>query len=257
MRIASLTCSNTEIVCALGLGDQLMALDDHSDYPKAIVEKVPRLGPDLSIDVDVLEKLNPDIVLASLTVPGHEKVVEEIAARGMPYIAPDPQSLSDIFRDVIDIAQLLDVPERGEALVGWMKKGLQEKKTESDHPPILVEWWPRPVYVPGHRSWVNEMLELAGAVNPWHEYPAHSLEVSQQQAVEKDPAAVVISWCGIDPSRYQRSRVLSRPGWQQISAIRHQHVFCIPEAYLGRPGPRLVEGVRRLRAVVETLASQQ
>ena len=122
MRIASLTCSNTEIVCALGLGDRLVAVDDYSDHPASIVESVLRLGPDLSIDVDALEKLNPDIVLASLTVPGHEKVVDAVAARGLPYIAPDPQSLSDIFRDIVDIAQLLDVSERGDALIGWMKK---------------------------------------------------------------------------------------------------------------------------------------
>lgn len=256
MRIASLTCSNTEIVCALGLGAQLVGIDDHSDHPVCVVKDLPRLGPDLSIDIDALEQLSPDIVLASLTVPGHEKVVAAISARGMKYIAPDPRSLSDIFRDVMDIAQLLGVPTRGEALVGWMKKGLSSCTAESRSLSVLVEWWPRPVYVPGERSWVNQMLELAGAVNPWHQELAHSLEVSAEEAIEKDPAAVVISWCGIDPDRYQPAKVLSREGWEQISAIRNQRVFCIPEAYLGRPGPRVVDGVRRLRSVVETVARE-
>lgn len=256
MRIASLTCSNTEIVCALGLGDQLVAVDDHSDHPASVVEKLPRLGPDLSIDVAALESLNPDIVLASLTVPGHEKVVEEIAARGLPYVAPDPQSLSDIFRDIGDIAHRLAVPERGEALIGWMKKGLQRVNPSRPGKPVLIEWWPRPVYAPGQNSWVNEMLELAGAVNPWNEFPAHSFELTPEQANEKDPEAIVISWCGIDPSNYKPEKVLSRSGWQEISAIRHEKVFCISEAYLGRPGPRVVEGVRRLKRVVKSLSSR-
>lgn len=256
MRIASLTCSNTEIVCALGLGDQLVALDDYSDHPASIVDSVPRLGPDLSIDVNALEKLKPDLVLASLTVPGHEKVVEAVADRGLPYIAPDPQCLSDIFRDIADISRHLNVVRRGEALIDWMKKGLQKREIDHQKKPILIEWWPRPVYAPGQKSWVNEMLELAGAVNPWNEIPQHSFELSRDQAVEKDPEAIVISWCGIDPSHYQPDKVLSRSGWQEIAAIRHKRVFTIPEAYLGRPGPRVVEGVQRLRAVVESLVRE-
>ncbi|MBT6783423.1 MAG: ABC transporter substrate-binding protein [Planctomycetes bacterium] len=78
MRIASLTCSNTEIVCALGLADQLVAIDDHSDHPESVCRRVERVGPDLTIDVEALAGTEPDIVLASLTVPGHEKVVEQL-----------------------------------------------------------------------------------------------------------------------------------------------------------------------------------
>ena len=80
MKIASLTCSNTEIVCALGRADWLVGVDNHSDHPADILSGLPRLGPDLGIDVEKLASLAPDLVLASLTVPGHEKVVEAVAA---------------------------------------------------------------------------------------------------------------------------------------------------------------------------------
>ncbi|MDE0961067.1 MAG: helical backbone metal receptor [Planctomycetota bacterium] len=254
MRIASLTCSNTEIVCALGLADQLVAIDDHSDHPESICRQVDRVGPDLTIDIEALAATQPDIVLASLTVPGHEKVVAQLQQRGLPHVAPDPRSLADVFRDVRTIAELLEVRGRGEALCGWMERGLQPAAGYAGPPiPILVEWWPRPVFVPGRHSWVNEMLELAGATNPWKEQPAHSLVVSAEDALEKDPRAVVISWCGIEASQYKPQKVIDRPGWQQVAAVLQQQVYCIPEAYLGRPGPRLVDGVRRLRAVVDQL----
>ena len=80
MRVVSLACSNTEIVCALGCGDLLVGVDDHSDYPQEIISTLPRVGPDLEIDVDTVAALKPDLVLASLTVPGHEKNIEKIAA---------------------------------------------------------------------------------------------------------------------------------------------------------------------------------
>ncbi len=76
MRIVSLTCSNTEIVCALGCAEWLVGVDNHSDYPSEVVSKLPRVGPDLGVRIADVAALEPDWVLASLTVPGHEKVIE-------------------------------------------------------------------------------------------------------------------------------------------------------------------------------------
>ena len=69
MRVISLCPSNTEIMEFLGLTELLVGVDDFSDWPKSI-ESLPRLGPDLSIDLDQVEKVKPDLVLASLSVPG-------------------------------------------------------------------------------------------------------------------------------------------------------------------------------------------
>ncbi|HYG59594.1 MAG TPA: ABC transporter substrate-binding protein, partial [Symbiobacteriaceae bacterium] len=71
-RLVSLCPSNTEIVHALGLTDWLVGVDDWSDFPSAVTE-LPRVGPDLSVDIDRVAALQPDLVLASLSVPGMEK----------------------------------------------------------------------------------------------------------------------------------------------------------------------------------------
>ncbi|OUU20076.1 MAG: hypothetical protein CBC13_11335 [Planctomycetia bacterium TMED53] len=250
MRIASLTCSNTEIVCALGMSHLLVGVDDHSDHPVGPLEPLPRLGPDLSIDLDLLAELKPDLTLASLTVPGHEKVVEGVSQLGLDHIAPDPRSIADILRDIREIASLLEVPSRGEALVGWMQRGLEPLPQEELPIPVLVEWWPKPVFVPARFSWVNEMLILAGGFNPWAQDEGHSRAVTPEEVKEHDPEAVVISWCGVDFHNYKTNKVIQRPGWDSVSAVLKEQVSAIPEAYMGRPGPRIVEGVRRLRKVI-------
>ena len=109
MRIVSLACSNTEIVHALGCGDLLVGVDDHSDWPPELVDPLPKVGPDLDIDVERVAALEPDLVLATLTVPGHESVVERVEAAGLPFIAPEPVSISDIYRDIREIGGLLGV----------------------------------------------------------------------------------------------------------------------------------------------------
>jgi iron complex transport system substrate-binding protein len=253
MRIASLVCSNTEIVCALGRGGWLVGVDDHSDHPPGAVAGLPRLGPDLGIDVDRLAALAPDLVIASLTVPGHERVVAEIDAAGLPWIAPAPERLGDIERDILEIGSRLGAAARAEELVRGMRReldGIRAARTRTPPVPLLVEWWPKPVIVPGRRSWVSDLLEVAGAANPFGDRDAKSLPVDAEDARAAGVRAIAISWCGVEERNYRLERVLGRPGWGEVPAVRDRIVAPISEAFLGRPGPRVVEGARRLAELV-------
>ena len=90
MRVVSTACSNTEIVCALGCADMLVGVDEHSDFPEEVVARLPRVGPDLGVDPEAVAAVRPDLVLASLTVPGHEEVVAGLEAKGLRVVAPEP-----------------------------------------------------------------------------------------------------------------------------------------------------------------------
>ncbi len=257
MRIVSLACSNTEIVCALGRADFLVGVDDHSDYPEGVVASLPRVGPDLEIDVDRVEALEPDLVLASLTVPGHEKVVEEVDARGLPYIAPEPTSLPDVYENIRTIAELLGVPERGRELAQEMRAVLGDGSRDAgeprEGPSILVQWWPKPVIAPGRRSWTTDVIERAGGRNPLGREPVKSRPMEDTEVHRLAPDAIILSWCGVDPAKYRPDVIYRNEEWQDLPALQEQRVFCVPEAYLGRPGPRLLDGYREIRRVIEAV----
>lgn len=91
---------NTEIVCALGCADLLVGVEDHSDYPVEVIRNLPRIGPDLSVDVERVEALHPDLVISSLTVPGHEKIIEALEAAKLPLLVVEPASLEDVYGDI-------------------------------------------------------------------------------------------------------------------------------------------------------------
>src|SRR5690625_4969562 len=93
MRLVAHTCSNTEIVCALGRGDWLVGVDEHSDHPPEVVGALPRIGPDLDVDVEKIRALEPDLVITSLTVPGHEKCLEKMQAANFPLLVTQPHGL--------------------------------------------------------------------------------------------------------------------------------------------------------------------
>lgn len=253
MRVVSLACSNTEIVCALHCAGLLVGVDNHSDRPAEVVASLPRVGPDLSIDIAAVAQLEPDLVLASLSVPGHEKVVAGLEAAGLPYLAPEPVSLNDVYRNVLEIAGALGVPERAEVLVADMKKHLTSPPSVTPRPKILVQWWNRPTISPGRKSWVDDLIRAAGGENALAE-DVKSRPLSDEEVCALAPDALVISWCGVDPAKYRPDVLYRNPALQNLAAVREGHVYCIPEAYLGRPGPGLVRGFDALLEVVGKFA---
>jgi len=260
MRIVSLACSNTEIVCALGCAHMLVGVDDHSDFPEDVVAALPKVGPDLDIDVKKVAALEPDLVLATLTVPGHEKVVERLAAAGLSFIAPEPISIEDVYRDISLIGGRLGVPENALTLIAEMRSVLDVPPGEAltEHAPsILVQWWPKPVITPGRQSWVIDVLRAAGARAVLGHEDVKSRPMTDVEVAEHAPDAVVLSWCGVNPDKYRPDVVLRNVAWAQQRFVTEGRVFCIGEPYLGRPGPRLVEGVLRMREVVAAISGSR
>jgi iron complex transport system substrate-binding protein len=251
MRIVSHTCSNTEIVCALGCADFLVGVDEDSDYPVEVVATLPKLGRDLSLDIAAVTALKPDLVLTSLTLPGHEKIVAALEAAGLRTLVCGPLSLADVYSDIRRIAVALNVSERGEQLVHDMQAAMPPV-SPAYRPRIHVEWWPKPVIVPAKESWVTDVIHLAGGINPYAAQAVKSVQVSPAMAQELQPDAIVMSWCGVEEKNYRAEVVLRREDWNGVHAIQRANVVPITEAFLGRPGPRLVDGYRALRKIVES-----
>ncbi|RMG20158.1 MAG: cobalamin-binding protein [Deltaproteobacteria bacterium] len=254
-RIVATTCSNTEIVCALGCADRLVGVDDHSDHPPEVVARLPRVGPDLGVDAARIAALEPDLVLASLSVPGHERVVEALEEAGLPLHAPRTETLADVFRDIRQIGALLGVPGRAEALAKELEAALAPKPPPPRRPRVAVEWWPKPAILPGRRSWATELIERAGGIGVLGHEDHSSRPVSFEAYAALEPDLIVVSWCGIAPDKLRPEVVLRRPELARAPAVRARRVVAIEEAFLGRPGPRLAEGYRRLCEAIAAAAA--
>ena len=251
MRIVTHTCSNTEIVAALGLGDWIVGVDDHSDFPVEVVQRAAKIGPDNNIDVEKVAALKPDLVLTSRTIPGHDQCIERLRARGLPHMVMEPTRLSHVPRDIRRIAETLGVPDCGESLASRMEAELKATHP-SDRPGVLVEWWPKPVIVPGRDSWVTQMLDLAGGYNPWADVPDKSVPLTAEDDKLAQVEHIVIAWCGVPFDKYRPQVVLRREHWQHVPAIARQSIHPISESVLGRPGPRLIDGLKQLKRICAT-----
>lgn len=249
MRVISICPSNTEIVAYLGLTDLLVGIDDYSDWPESILN-LPRLGSDLSIDMDKVERLHPDLVIASLSVPGMEKNIEELKKRNLPHIILNPQSLSDIEADLKHTAIALHCPELGEKAAEEFRAKIDQMKEISSNvtfkPSLYWEWWPKPVFTPGRVNWLTEISELAGAYNLFRDVELASVQTDWEDVYNRNPDIICLAWVGVRNEKVKPEILLKRPDWVSLDAVSNNRVHVLEEELYCRPSPRLIEGAIKL-----------
>nr|WP_263326561.1 cobalamin-binding protein [Neobacillus sp. Marseille-Q6967] len=253
MRVVSLCPSNTEIMEYLGLTHLLVGVDDYSDWPSSIAS-LPRLGPDLSIDIDKVAELQPDLVLASLSVPGMEKNVEALKKRNIPHIVLNPQSLSDIEADLLKTAEVLNEGERGIEAARRFRSRLetikQKTKRINKRPSLYWEWWPKPIFTPGKTNWLTEISEAAGGYNVFHDVELASVQTDWEDVIKRQPDFICLAWVGVRKDKVQKSAVKKRLGFEKLNYQDDSRILILEEELYCRPSPRLLDGLEKLYEVL-------
>ncbi|UFJ39649.1 cobalamin-binding protein [Brevibacillus humidisoli] len=253
MRIVSICPSNTEILYYLGLGEQVVGLDDHSDWPPEW-QHLPRVGPDLTIDMDKVEALKPDLVVASLSVPGMEKNVEQLEKRKLPHIVLNPSRIEQIPEDIEVIGDAADCKAKAKQVADQFRfrvETIRKITANVQHRPKLYwEWWPNPIYTPGRDNWLTDVSELAGARNVFDDFSFDNVKATTQMVQERDPDHICVVWCGIQLKRIKPEMITGRSDWQGISAIVQNQVHLLEEGLYCRPSPRILQGLEQLVSLI-------
>lgn len=248
MRIVSLCPSNTEVAHYLGFADQLVGIDDYSDWPEKVTH-LPRVGPDISIDMDKVEALKPDLVLASLSVPGMEKNIEELKKRQLPYVVSGPDTLADVRKDLLFFGEATDTLKRAEQLVAAFDQFIafyKEKAKQCTPTSLYWEWWPKPVFTPGGGNWLSTVSELAGGKNIFDDYEEANVQTDWEDVKGRNPDHICLVWVGVQTNKMNPELLYKREGWKELDALQHQRIYLLEESLFCRPSPRLLKGIEKL-----------
>lgn len=230
-----------------------MGVDDFSDWPLE-VEGLPKLGPDLNIDMDKLEALKPDLVLASLSVPGMEKNIEQLEERNIPFHIFNPNSLEEIGDDLLKLGQLTGYEERAERIVSHYRSVIDEYRTISEsvesQPSLYWEWWPKPAFTPGGVNWLTEVSELAGARNCFADEDVASVQTDWETIRKRDPDHICLVWVGVRKQKVNPKVLDKRPDWEHMKAMKADNVHVLEEPYFCRPSPRLLIGLQKIASII-------
>jgi iron complex transport system substrate-binding protein len=291
VRIVSLIASATEIVCTLGCEEQLVGRSHECDFPKsvkrlpvctepkfdvagsscAIDQRVKALLQEglsvYRVDADKLKELRPDLIITqtqcevcAVSLRDVEEAVYKTLDSRPRIVSLAPNRLDDVWVDIQNVADALDLHSRGEALLGRLYKRIErvaDKARPLTHRPTVgcIEWI-KPLMASG--NWMPELVELAGGVNLFGVAGKHAPWLTWEELCARDPAVLLVLPCGfdIDRTRGEMPALTQKPEWANLRAVRDGRVYLLDgNQYFNRPGPRLVESLEILAQVLHPKAS--
>lgn len=277
-RIASLVPSATEIVCALGLESQLVAVSHECDYPPSVglLPKITRLlippafssaetdrlvrdqidaGNALySLDTRLLAVLRPELIvtqsLCSVCAVAEREVLT--AAQGLfpnpRIITLTPERLADVFQSLHQVAQAAEVETRADEVIATLRdrvRVIQDRtKQIVARPRVAFLEWLDPPFCAGH--WNPELVSLAGGVDGFGRAGQPSRTLTWSEIIAWRPEVILIACCGytIERARLDCQQLSNVAGWFDLPAVKDQRVFITDGSqYFNRPGPRLVDSL--------------
>lgn len=285
-RIVSLLPSATEIVCALGLGDNLVGVTHECDYPPfvrtlptvtntlipvdassaeidALVrERLARARALYTLDMPVLESLRPDLIVTQALCDVCAVADDEVRAAacrlpGQPHVVNlEPQTLADVLDAIRLVATAAGIIERADDVVEKLRARIdavvQRARRSIWRPRVALLEWLDPPFSCGH--WSPELVRLAGGIEGLGREGQPSRTLRWEDVIAWQPEVIAIACCGFDVARTMDDLVrLSRvSGWNELAAVRCGRVFVIDGSqYFSRPGPRLVDSLEILAHAVD------
>jgi iron complex transport system substrate-binding protein len=289
-RIVTMIASATEIVCALGFENQLVARSHECDYPSSVkrlpVCTEPRFDVNASsreidqrvksllqesasiyrVDADMLKELQPDVIVTQshceVCAVSEKDVEQAICAwigKSPKIISLAPNNLADVWQSIQSVADALEVPQRGKELVGQLRTRVDRIATKAARltrqPTVACLEWLDPLMAAG--NWVPELVAQAGGRNLFGSEGKHSPWMSWEELSRCDPEIIVAMPCGYDlhKTRQEVMPLFHRIEWHRLKAVQTGRVYIADgNQFFNRPGPRLVESLEILAEILHPTA---
>jgi iron complex transport system substrate-binding protein len=284
MRIVSLIPSATEILFALGLGEEIAGVSHECDFPpEARAKRVvvhPRIPEGLPaaeierrvrdyvargeslyiVDAAALAELDPDLIITQDLCHVCAATPDDLAAAlsglaRMPRILTlDPQSLDDVYANIRLVAEAAArAPEAARVIAALESRvaAVERDVAGRPRPRVLCLEWLDPPYPGGH--WVPEMVAYAGGIDVLGKVRVPSAPVAWDAVIATQPDVAVIMPCGYgaEKAAAEYSAAPLPAAWADLPAVKNKRVYCVDgSAYYSRSGPRLVDGIEILAALI-------
>lgn len=244
MRLLSLAPSNTEILHALGLENQIIGVTAYCDYPPE-AKKKPKVGSWISTELEKIKQAKPDLIFTSYFLPD---IFKNWSGPG-EVVHVEPKTLEDVYNSIKILGNVTKRIKNAERIIEEMRRNFDRiyQIQPTTIKKVYMEEWPQPPFVSG--NWVPELAKIAGGIPVLAEKGKPSREVSFDELQKVDPDVIIFHWCGYG-QRFNKELILKREGWKKLRAVRNNKLFVIDDSLLNRPSPRLTQGARKIQLVL-------
>lgn len=228
-RVVSLNPAATEVIFALGAQAHLVARSRWDEYPKEALS-IPEVGDGIRPNIEAVLRAKPTLVLLYATAE-NRAAVEALTRAGVRTMTLRVDHIAQFATMVQHIGVALGVSDRAAVVVDSVKRTLARvKEVTSTVAPVRVVWplWQQPAMVVGQGSYLDELLDIAGATNVFHELLAPSPQVSIEEIAKRNPDAIVAS-------AKVREELRGKGSWRAVRAVRDDKFVIDDPALTGRP----------------------
>lgn len=248
-RIVSTAPSVTEVLFALGLGRRVVGVSDADDYPPEGLRGKARVGG-VILNAERILTLRPDLVVG---VAGLQQgQLERLIRLGLPVLAVEARSLEETFAQVHLLGRVTGRAPAAEQLVAGLRTRTAEVMRRVQGragPRVYVEIWDQPLQTAGAGTFIHDLVRRAGGRNLFADLRGWP-QVAPEAVILRDPEVILLTYPG-------RRRLVVRPGWARVSAVRAGRVHEVDASLISRPGPRLVDGLEQIARLLHPGAFRQ
>jgi iron complex transport system substrate-binding protein len=232
-RIVSLAPSATELLYAIGAGPRLVGRTTWDAWP-AEVRAVPDLGPGLRPNVEAVIAAHPDLVVLYASEDNRD-AARRLRAAGIRTASYRMNSIADFARVTAALGRLTGDTAAARITVDTVRATLDRVRATTvalPRPTVFWPLWENPLLSVGGGSFLNELVQIAGARNVYDSLPQPSPTVSFEDLVKRDPDIVLVN-----PAA--RARILADPRWRTLRAVREGHVYGFDTTIVNGPSSRV------------------
>ncbi|MGG3884844.1 ABC transporter substrate-binding protein [Brevibacillus panacihumi] len=244
-RIVSTSPAETEILFALGLGEQVVGVSDYDDYPAEAKEK-PKVGGVVKPNEEAILSQSPDLVIGGISMD--KQVAEKMQSLGLPMYITHPSSVEDIMNNILTMGKITNRQAQAEEVVAGMKadiayvtEAVQNVKAE-EMKKVYLEF--APGWTVGKGEFMDELITIAKGVNIAADTQGWN-QINEEKILQENPDVILYASGMTDEQTGKKLEqiIQSRSGWNTITAIKEEKLYGMDENMLSRPGPRITKGL--------------
>ena len=242
MRVVSLLPSFTEILFAIGAGDQIVGRTQWCDYPPAALA-IPSVGDGMPPNIEAVAARKPDLVVLYNSGP-NVTAAKQLERIGIKTIVLDLNRLQDLGPAARVLGRLTGHEERADSLAMALDS-VAGRPPPPAKTTVAYIVWDNPPIVIGRGSYLDQLAAQAGARNVFDDVSAPSAQVSLETIVARDP-----QWIAVLSDSGSMPEFAKRREWRAVRAVRDRHFLLLRGSLFGRPGPRSAEAIAELRTML-------
>ena len=247
-RIISLGAASTEILFETGAENQIAAVSSVSDFPPQ-AKKLPKAGgfESSTISFEKILAIGSDFVIIYKGM--HDFLIPQLERFQIPYYISDVQSVPQVIEEIKALAKLTGHGEKCAELEAKYNSVLAEIQARTQgqkfRPTVYYEIWATPFISAGKKSFINNLIELAGGKNIFSDIENSYPTVSEEAIISRNPDFIIIT----EKSTFTENDIKNRRGWQNISAVKDNKIFSVNDDIFSRSGPRIFQALQILNGI--------